>query len=74
MEVKRFHTLIIEIFKTLNNQNPSFMREIFNQSPYVSHEKQNLFVQIIKQQLLVIKVLKHLALRYGIHSQKRSSR
>ena len=48
MEVKRFHTLIIEIFKTLNNQNPSFMREIFNQSPYVSHEKQNLFVQIHK--------------------------
>ena len=24
------------------------MREIFNQSPYVSHEKQNLFVQIHK--------------------------
>ena len=48
MEVKRFHTLIIKIFKILNNQNPSFMREIFNQSPYVSHEKQNLFVQIHK--------------------------
>ena len=48
MDLKRFHTLIIETFKTLNNQNPTFMRETFNQSPYVSHEKQNLFVQIHK--------------------------
>ena len=29
----------------MNNQNPSFMKEIFYRSPYVSHEKQNLFVQ-----------------------------
>ena len=45
MEVKRSRTLKMEIFKILNNQNPSFMREIFYRSPYVSHEEQNLFVQ-----------------------------
>ena len=45
MEVKRFRTLAIELFKTLKNQNPSFVREIFHRSPYVSHKKQNLFVQ-----------------------------
>ena len=45
MEVKTLHILAIEIFKTLNNQNPSFMREIFYRSPSVSHKKQNLFVQ-----------------------------
>ena len=45
MEVKRLRTVAVEMFKTLNNQNPSFMREIFYRSPYASHEKQNLFVQ-----------------------------
>ena len=45
MEVKRLCTLAIEIFKVLNNQNLSFMRGIFHRSPYVSHIKQNLFVQ-----------------------------
>ena len=45
MEVKRLCTLAIEIFKVLNNQNLSFMREVFHRSPYVSHIKQNLFVQ-----------------------------
>ena len=45
MEVKRLRTLKMEIFKILNNQNPSFMREIFYRSPYVSYKKQNLFVQ-----------------------------
>ena len=44
-KVKRLRTLGIKIFKTLNNQNPSFMREIFYRSPYVSHKKQNLFIQ-----------------------------
>ena len=43
MEVKRLRTLATEIFKTLNNQNSNFMREIFYRSPNVSHKKQNLF-------------------------------
>ena len=42
MEVKRLRILAIEIFKTLNNQNPSFMREIFYRSPSVSHKKQTI--------------------------------
>ena len=45
MEVKWLRTLAIEIFKTLNHQNHSFMKEILYQSPYVSHKKWNLFVQ-----------------------------
>ena len=36
MKAKSLRTLAIEIFKILNNQNPSFMREIFYRSPYVS--------------------------------------
>ena len=46
MKIKRLRTLAIEIFKTLNNQNPSFMRETFYRSPYLSHKKQNLFISI----------------------------
>ena len=30
MEVKRLRSLAIEIFKTLNNLNPVYMKEIFN--------------------------------------------
>ena len=30
MNVKRLRALCIEIFKTLNNLNPSFMKEIFS--------------------------------------------
>ena len=29
MEGKRLHTLALEIFKTLNNLNPDYMKEIF---------------------------------------------
>ena len=47
-------TLAIETFKTLNNENPGFMRKIFDQSPYVSHKKQNLFVQSHKKQNLFV--------------------
>ena len=45
MEIRRLRTLAIEIFKTLNNINPSFMKDIFYQSPYASHKEHNLFVQ-----------------------------
>ena len=37
-------TLALEIFKTLNGLNPSFMQEIFNFSPYCSHRKNDIFV------------------------------
>ena len=45
MKAKSLRTLAIENFKTLNNQNPSFMRETFYRSPYLSHKKEDLFVQ-----------------------------
>ena len=52
MEVKRLRTIAIELFKTLNNQNPSFMRVIFYRSPHVT----TYLYKVIKQQFLVIKV------------------
>ena len=45
MVVKRLHTLAIKIFKILNNQNLSVMRELFYLASHVTHKKQNLFVQ-----------------------------
>ena len=44
MEIKRLRTMLIEIFKTLNNQNPSFMKNIFHHSPYLTHRKHNIYV------------------------------
>ena len=41
--VNKLRTLATEIFKTLNNQNPSFMREINYRSPYVTHKKEPIF-------------------------------
>ena len=73
MEVKKLRTLPIEIFKTLNNQNPSFMREMFYRSPYVSHKQQNPFVQSHKKAAFGDKSLKILALKYGIQSKKNKS-
>ena len=56
LEVKRLRTLAIEVFKTLNNKNPSSMKEIFHWSPYVNHKNRIYLCKFIKQQLLVIKV------------------
>ena len=38
MEIKRFRTLAIEVFKILNDLNPKFMKEIFHYSPHSSHK------------------------------------
>ena len=45
METKRLRTMVYEIFKTLNNLNPVFMKDIFHYSPNVTHEKHNLYIQ-----------------------------
>ena len=37
MEVKRLRTMVYEIFKTLNNLNPVFMKDIFHYSPNATH-------------------------------------
>ena len=42
METKRLCRMVYEIFKTLNNLNPVFMKDIFHCSPNVTHKKHNL--------------------------------
>ena len=44
MEIKRLRTLAREIFKTVNNLNPDFMKSIFYLSPYQTHKKYDIFV------------------------------
>ena len=45
MEGKRLKTLSLEVFKTLNNINPEYMREIFHHKTNVStHRPLNLEV------------------------------
>ena len=45
METKRIRTMVYEIFKTLNNLNPVFMKDIFHYSPNVTHKKHNLYIR-----------------------------
>ena len=42
MDTKRLHTMVYEIFKTPNNLNPDFMKDIFHYSPNVTHKKQSI--------------------------------
>ena len=44
MKIKRLRNIITEIFKTLNNQNANFMKEIFHHSPNLTHRKHNIYV------------------------------
>ena len=44
MEVKRFRTLGLEVFKTLNNMNPEYMKEIFHETAFTTHRPLNLEV------------------------------
>ena len=44
METKRLRTMVFEIFKTLNNLNPVFMKDIFHYSPSATHKKHNLYI------------------------------
>ena len=44
MEIRRLRTLALEIFKTLNDLNPTFMKNIFNFSPHFTHIKHDIFV------------------------------
>ena len=44
MGIKRLRTLALEVFKTVNNLNPDFMKDIFYLSPYQTHKKYDIFV------------------------------
>ena len=37
MEVKRLKTLALEVFKTLYNMNPKYMKEIFHKTAFSTH-------------------------------------
>ena len=37
MEVKRLRTLALEVFKTVNNMNPEYMKEIFHKTAFRMH-------------------------------------
>ena len=44
MKIKRLRTLATEIFKTLNDIYPNYMKEIFYLSPHETYKKYNVFV------------------------------
>ena len=44
MEIKRLRTLATEIFKTLNDIYPNYMKEIFYLSPHETYKKYKVFV------------------------------
>ena len=44
MEIKRLRTLALEVFKTLNNMNPEYMKEIFHKTAFSTHRPLNLEV------------------------------
>ena len=44
MEVKRLRTLALEVFKTLNNINPEYMKEVFYKTVFSTHRTLNLEV------------------------------
>ena len=56
METKRLRTMVYEIFKTLNNLNPVFMKDIFHYSSNVTHKKHNLYIHTQIQQSLETRV------------------
>ena len=46
MEVKRLRTLVLEVFKTLYNMNPEYMKEIFHKTAFSTHRPLNLEVNV----------------------------
>ena len=44
IETKRLRNIVCEIFKTLDNLNPVFMKDIFHCSPNITHKKDNLYI------------------------------
>ena len=66
MEIKRLRTLALEVFKTINNLNPDFMKDIFYLSPYQT-TRNMIFLYIAETlQVLVIRAFELLDHTYGI--------
>ena len=68
MVVKRNHKLCIEMYKTLNNLNPSFMKEIFelrvSSRPVREHYKLNLNIERKRQVTFGTKSLESLGPKF----------
>ena len=47
METKRLRRIVYEIFETLNNLNPVFMKGIFHYSPNLTHKKYNIYIHTL---------------------------
>ena len=43
MEIKRLRVLALEIFRTLNDFNPDYMKNRFQKSPFATHKPENLY-------------------------------
>ena len=41
MEVKRLRTLVLEVYETLNNMNPEYMKKIFPKTAFTTHRHLN---------------------------------
>ena len=48
--------MVYEIFKTLNNFSPVFMKDTFHYSPNVTHKNHNLHIHTQNTQSLEIRV------------------
>ena len=48
MEVKRLKSLGLEVFKTLNNLNPSLMQEISHGIRWLTHRPNNIQINVQK--------------------------
>ena len=51
MEIKRLRTLALEVFKTINNLNPAYMKDIFMKTNSSSNYPNNLMFLSIKEKL-----------------------
>ena len=71
MEINRLHTLAREIFKTLNNLNPNFIKKIFYISSHSTRRRYDIFVQSQEATKMVIKVSGLWVHIYGTYCQKK---
>ena len=55
MEIKRLRNLATEIFKTVNNLNPSFMKNIFTSKENARVRPNNILLRVTIQPLMGIK-------------------
>ena len=70
MEIKRLRVLVIEIFKTVNDLNPNYMKDIFIPKLHPKVRPKDILVKHHNTITYGTKSLKALGLRYGTNYQK----